>query len=107
MNSLKFINKLIKDTEQSIKFWKEKLEIYPNDEAFTRCLNTRIKDLQNLYLIKSELETLNILQDKLEFAVIKVNTEEGTKYHIVMKGYNSLISDEEYGIVSKVLEVKE
>ena len=76
----------------------------PSSTNIQKHLNNK---LQTLKQIKAELETLYTLHDKLEFSVIEINTEEGTKYHLVMKGYNSLISKEEVETFKKALEVKE
>lgn len=105
MNSLEFIEKEIEYRNENIKHWENQLERYPNSDVFVRCIEVRKEQLQILEQIKSELETLYILHDKLEFSVIKIDTNEGTKYYLGMKGYNSLISKEEAEIVNKVLEV--
>lgn len=106
MNSLEYIEKEIEDRKENIKHWEKQLERYPNSDVFTRCINMCNEQLQILEQIKSELETLYILHDKLEFSVIKIDTKEGTKYYLGIKGYNSLISKEEAEIVNKVLEVE-
>ena len=105
MNSLEFIEKEIEDRKENIKHWEKQLEHYSNSDVFTRCINMCNEQLQVLEQIKSELETLYILHDKLEFSVIKIDTEEGTKYYLGIKDYNSLIAKEEAEIVNKALEI--
>lgn len=113
MTSLEFIEKEIEKVKHSLKelsiTLNTAIEAHWDDfriEMLEEHLKYLNKRLTHLCLIKSELETLYILHNKLEFSVIEINTEEGAKYHLVMKGYNSLISKEEVESFKKALEMK-
>ena len=94
MTSLEFIEQHIEETQTSIKAFELDYELF-HREGDKRDAEKLKQILKHLQQIKAKLETLYILHDKLEFSVIEINTEEGIKYHLVMKGYNSLISKEE------------
>ena len=100
MNNLEFINKKMKEIAHSIRFWEIQLEKYPNDEIFTRCLNTRKEELQTFFQIKSVLEVFEILKPQLD---LEYEDGEDDKFMIGMRHYIGL-ETEQVEVAKKVMK---
>ena len=105
MNSLEFIEKLIKETELSIRHWEKQLENYPNEEVFTICLNKRKEELQNLFQIKAELEAWEVIKKELKLTVkADKHKYEFVYYWLIYHPYELLeIEKQDYEIIKKAL----
>lgn len=102
MNSLEFIEKLIKETERSIRHWEMQLENYPNEEVLTICLNKRKEELQNLFQIKTEIEAWDVVKKYTDY-------QDGDRFNCIPEGFYSIepIRGKDFLIVRKALEVKD
>ena len=95
--TIKFIDKLIKEYKESKDNFTRYSKTYPNDEVFSNCVKKREQQIQALEQIKTELEA---------WEVVKKNI--GTTSDVNGYSMNIIFDfDEDYQTLKKALEVKE
>lgn len=103
MGSLEFINKLIKDTEDSKERFLECLRNFPNDYVFRRCVENRERELQSLQQIKTELKAWEVVKKHLEY--FPDDYWNGITEEIITM--TSQIDKKDYPTIKKALEVED
>lgn len=87
MNSLEYIDLLIKSRVNSKETFLENSKRYPDNEVLINCAKRCDEDIKTLQQIKTELEVLKILKPQLD---LEYEDGEDDKFMIGMRHYVGL-----------------
>ena len=105
--TIKFIDKLIKEYKESKNNFTRYSKTYPNDEVFSNCVKKREQQIQTLEQIKYELEAWEIVKHN----IYKRKMGEERYIQVMGGAYNEgdcwTSGINPYETIKKALEVKD